>query len=117
MAPQILVNSNFDRTVSGSHACVNTSLRVFRLNALVCYTTRSLAIAVRHATEGGAPVHKPVWWSSAPNRTFIEPDQCSLQGVHQLLLRPMCGSEVKRLRGLVVLIEYPTVCARKLHGV
>ena len=29
----------------------------------------------------------------------------------------MCGSEVKRLRGLVVLIEYPTVCARELHGV
>src|SRR5262252_2926469 len=38
-------------------------LRVFRLSTLVCYHARWLGIAVRHATEGGAFMHKPMLWS------------------------------------------------------
>src|SRR5712691_3018242 len=30
------------------------------MSAVVCYHTQRLAIAVRHATEGGSPVHNPV---------------------------------------------------------
>src|SRR5262245_179135 len=33
------------------------------MSAVVCYHTRRPAIAVRHATEGGSPVHKPVIWN------------------------------------------------------
>src|SRR5712691_5563748 len=33
------------------------------MSAVVCYHTRRPAIAVRHATGGGSPVHKPVLWS------------------------------------------------------
>src|SRR5262245_3201780 len=54
---------------------------------------------------------------SAPDCTLAESDRCRLQGVDQLLLCSMRGPEMKRLRGLVVLIENPTVRARELHGV
>jgi hypothetical protein len=62
--PQILVNSNFDHTVSGSHGCVNTSLRINLKVAKMLGLTIALEVLYRadRRVRCAAVPGDPIMW-------------------------------------------------------
>jgi hypothetical protein len=76
---QILVNSNFDHTVSSSLACVNTSLRVFRLSAVGQGAGRAFFLVDKQGIVHGKEIGEDL---------AIFPNEVLAQGAQQMAEKP-----------------------------